>query len=193
MPRGVVDKRAIMNLCLAGKQINKLSPQTYPGAQNLIKNVGRSVYIVAKPLVCGAFQLAVSKTKPDGQNIVTEHVFEKQQFRDLLEKMIAGTARTGITIKAGALKIQGVFDQGGIFFQKWPDINALPEKLRPYGMTIHDTFMGVLGRTADRGVANSASIDNLQVLERATNGMKALVISGDKFIGDDNWKTLGPL
>lgn len=89
MPRGVVDKRAIMNLCLAGKQINKLSPQTYPGAQNLIKNVGRSVYIVAKPLVCGAFQLAVSKTKPDGQNIVTEHVFEKQQFRDLLEKMIA--------------------------------------------------------------------------------------------------------
>ncbi len=91
------------------------------------------------------------------------------------------------------MKVQGVFDQGGIFYQKWPDINALPEKFRPYGTTIHDTFMGVLGRTADRGVANSANIDNLQVLERATNGMKALVIAGDKFIGDENWKTLGPL
>jgi len=53
--------------------------------------------------------------------------------------------------------------------------------------------MGVLGRTADKGVANSANTDNLQVLERATNGMKALVIAGDKFIGDANWKSLGPL
>ncbi len=89
VPRGVIDRKAIMNLCLAGKEVNKISPQTYPGAQNLIKNAGRSVYIVGKPLVCGAFQLTISSTKPGDQNIVLEHVFEKQQFRDLLQRMMA--------------------------------------------------------------------------------------------------------
>jgi len=89
VPRGVIDKKAIMNLCLAGKEINKLSPQTYSGAQNLIKNLRRSVYVVGKPLVCGASQITSSATKPVGQSIVTEHVFEKQQFRDLLERMMA--------------------------------------------------------------------------------------------------------
>lgn len=89
--------------------------------------------------------------------------------------------------------MQGVFDQGGLFYQKWPNVNALPSQFRPYATTIHDTFMGVLGRTADSGVANSANTDNLQVLERATNGMKALVIAGNNFVGDDKWMGLGPL
>ncbi|KAI1147857.1 hypothetical protein F4825DRAFT_455071 [Nemania diffusa] len=193
MPRGVIDKKAIMNLCLAGKEINKLSPQTYTGAQNLIKTFQRSVYVVGKSLVCGAFQLTSLSAKPEDQSIVTEHVFEKQQFRDLLQKMMAGTVRTGTRLQVGALQAKVVFDQGGVFYQKWPDITALPAQFRPYGSTIHDSFMGVLGRTADKGIANSANIDNLQVLERATNGTEALVIAGNKFVGDAKWTSLGPL
>lgn len=86
--RGTRDVKNALKLCLNGAQVNRIYPQTYPGAQNLIKNVGRTVYAAGKPVSCAAFTLAKYATKPADQSIVSEHVFEKQQFRDILQRMM---------------------------------------------------------------------------------------------------------
>lgn len=53
--------------------------------------------------------------------------------------------------------------------------------------------MGVLGRTADRGASSTANFDNLQVLSRPINGVKALIVAGKAFSSTKTWTSLGPL
>lgn len=108
------DRSAIMKLCFNGQPSNSLTPQTYSGYRTIASLADKGWIHIAKPLVCGAVGLTISKTQPAGEEFVTEHVFEKQQFRNAIEWMAQGKLPGGGTLTAGAAKFQGIFDAGGV-------------------------------------------------------------------------------
>lgn len=93
-----------------------MTPQTYSGFRTIAALANKGWIHVAKPLVCGAVGLTISKVQPVGEEFVTEHVFEKQQLRNALEYMSQGKLPGGGALSAGAANIQGIFDAGGVRF-----------------------------------------------------------------------------
>lgn len=81
---------------------------------------------------------------------MTEHVFEKQEFRDAVEWMVDGHTPAGQTLTAGAAPFAGVFDNTGIFQDLWLSGN-FPSltTVRSWSGNINDAFTGLLGRTTD--------------------------------------------
>ena len=114
--RGARDRSAVMKLCFPGQPSSSLTPQTYSGFRTIAALADKGWIHVAKPLVCGAVGLTISKVQPAGEEFVTEHVFEKQQLRNALEYMSQGKLPGGGVLAAGAANIQGIFDAGGVRF-----------------------------------------------------------------------------
>ena len=107
------DQKGLMALCYDTNRVD-LIPQTYSGYRTVAKLAGRGFISVAKPLVCGAIGLTTLATAPPGEDFVTEHVLEKQQWRNALQWMFKGELPGGGALKAGKLAITGLFDQGGV-------------------------------------------------------------------------------
>lgn len=107
------DKNAILALCSGTTQVG-LIPQTYSGYRTVAKLAGRGFISVAKPLICGAVGLATLPAAPAGEEFVTEHVFEKQQWRNALQWMFEGKVPGGGVLKAGKVAFNGLFDQNGV-------------------------------------------------------------------------------
>lgn len=112
--RGARDRSGVMKLCFAGQPSSSLTPQTYSGYRTIAALADKGWIHIAKPLVCGAVGLTISNTQPAGEEFVTEHVFEKQQFRNAIEWMASGKLPGGGTLAGGAAKVQGIFDQSGV-------------------------------------------------------------------------------
>lgn len=115
LKRGARAANAIIKLCLPGGQTSSLTPQAYSGFRTVARLADKGWIHVAKPLTCGVAGLLVSKVQPeDGTEFVTEHVFEKQQFRNAIQWMAKGKLPGGSTLAAGAANLQGVFTEGGV-------------------------------------------------------------------------------
>lgn len=113
LEKRVRDQKGLMALCYDTNKVD-LIPQTYSGYKTVAKLAGRGFISVAKPLVCGAIGLTTLATAPPGEDFVTEHVLEKQQWRNALQWMFKGELPGGEALKAGKLAITGLFDQGGV-------------------------------------------------------------------------------
>lgn len=99
---------------------------------------------------------------------------------------------TGAALRAGAVPFAQVFGANGIFQQNWPrtDFPTLVDTHNWQG-NINDYFTGLLGRTADAGLANSF-IDNLQVCDRDFNVYKEYMVAGKAFISQALWSQYNP-
>lgn len=175
-----------MKLCGPNGQVANLFQISHPAHTSVLRNAPRHVFSVGSQGVCAAVGIASSASPNALYKYVTEHVFEKQEFRATIEWMMKGTTPLGNALKAGTVKFQGVFDNFGLFRDNWPTPNfpSLPA-VRSYG-NVADTFMGLLGRTSD-GVLNNANYDNLQVTDADYNRYKEFIVAGVDFIGKANW------
>lgn len=148
-------------------QRGSLIPQTYSGYRTVAGLANKGWISVGKPFVCGAVGVVVKTSKDSGVSYVTEHVFEKQSLRNIIEFMSTGTLPGGGRISIGAVP-QGVLDIGGFFFRNWPSGAGVS-----YGGTPMDTAFGALGHTANDG--SPLDTGNLQVVDADINAIKAFV------------------
>ncbi|KAI0391916.1 hypothetical protein F5Y17DRAFT_460415, partial [Xylariaceae sp. FL0594] len=155
--------------CLNNQQ-GSLIPQTYSGYRTVAGLANKGWISVGKPLVCGAIGVVVNAARDPSVNYVTEHVFEKQTLRNILQYMGKGTLPGGGSISIGAVP-QGILDIGGLFFNLWPSTAGVS-----YGGTPMDTAFGALGHTANDGSPIDAG--NLQVVDADINAIKAFVRDG---------------
>lgn len=124
-PRGPLTRRTrtskrsdFLKYCVNNQQ-GYLIPQTYSGYRTVAGLANKGWIHIGKPLVCGAVGVVVSVTQPSGIDFVTEHVFEKQSLRNILQHMAAGTLPGGGTISIGAVP-QGILSIGGVGFTFLP-------------------------------------------------------------------------
>ncbi|KAH8649259.1 chitinase [Xylariales sp. PMI_506] len=175
-----------MRLCGPQGQTASLWTQNYPGAPTVLRATGKA-FTVAKQGVCAAIGITALTTLDKKVDWVTEHVLEKQEFRDAVEWMAKGSTPSGTALTAGTAQFTGVFDDTGIFNNIWPSVN-FPSlvTVRGWSGTIADAFTGLLGRTTDAGL-NHANYDNLQVCDADFNRYKEFIVAGVDFIGLNNW------
>jgi chitinase len=184
-PRGARD-RTLMALCGPGGQKSTIYVQAYPGAASILRNTGRA-WTVAKQGLCAAAGITgLTKLSTDAK-WVTEHVLEKQEFRNALQFMAEGKTASGTALRAGAVPFTQMFGANGIFQHDWPSAN-FPTLVftRNWAGNINDFFTGLLGRTTDSGAANRF-IDNLQVCDQDFNVYKEFMAAGKGFISDNTW------
>ncbi|KAI0536383.1 chitinase [Xylaria digitata] len=187
--RGARDK--FMALCGPGGQSGSIWAQNYPGASSILRTIGKA-FTVAKSGVCAVVGITGLATLDPNVDWVTEHVFEKQEFRDAVQFMAAGETATGSSLTAGAAPFAGVFDSGGIFQDNWPT-TTFPSLtiVRDWAGNINDAFTGLLGRTTDAGL-NNAHMINLQVCDADFNRYKEYVVAGADFISQKGWNGYNP-
>ncbi|RYP77183.1 hypothetical protein DL770_007103 [Monosporascus sp. CRB-9-2] len=150
------------------------------------KGSGRA-WTVAKQGLCAAAGMTGLSTLAKNTDWVTEHVLEKQEFRNALEHMAAGQTPTGTALRAGAVPFAQVFGPNGISPQNWPTVNYPSLAFtHSWSGNINDFFTGLLGRTADAGLSNRF-IENLQVCDRDFNVYKEFMVAGRDFISRNMW------
>ncbi|GAO19284.1 hypothetical protein UVI_02063400 [Ustilaginoidea virens] len=176
-----------MKLCdrLRQSDVN-LYFQAHPGGSTIFKAT-RAAYTAAQLGVCAVPGITGLKTLASYVNWVTEHVFEKQEFRNAIQSMIDGVTAKGNALKAGAVPFS-VFDTNGLFQSNWPQ--GFPQSVsftKTWSGNIADFFTGLLGRTSDAGLQNSY-IANFQVCDEDYNAYKATIVAGHEFISDALWK-----
>ncbi|KAK3299587.1 chitinase [Chaetomium fimeti] len=184
MKRGARDH--FMKLCGPNGQQGGIWVQNYPPSTSIIRSTVRA-FTAARRGVCALAGITALTTLDPQANWVTEHVFEKQEFRDAIEWMADGHAPGGQTLTAGAAPFAGVFDTNGIFQDPWPSAN-FPSltTVRGWAGNINDAFTGLLGRTTDVGL-NNANIVNLQVCDADYNLYKEHIVAGANFISRANY------
>ncbi|KZZ87786.1 Glycoside hydrolase, subgroup, catalytic core [Moelleriella libera RCEF 2490] len=156
---------------------------------SLIFKTTRAAYTVASAGVCAVPGIAALTKLDSSVNWVTEHVFEKQEFRDAMQSMIDGVTAKGNALKAGAIPFS-VFDNNGLFQSNWPQgFSPSLSIIKSWSGTIADAFTGLLGRTSDAGLDN-AYISNLQVCDEDFNAYKATIVAGVDFISQKLWDTV---
>lgn len=106
--RGLRDRA--MKLCGPQQRSASIYVQNYPGATSIFRTTGKA-YTVAKVGVCAVVGITGLTTLDPNVDWVAEHVFEKQEFRDALEHMTAGTTPSGQALTAGAAPFS-IFDKG---------------------------------------------------------------------------------
>lgn len=104
--------KAWLTYC-ANNQVGQLVPQTYSGYRTVAGLANKGWISVGKPLVCGAVGVVVYAKQQSGVDYVTEHVFEKQSLRNILQFMASGKLPGGGTISIGKVP-QGILDIGGV-------------------------------------------------------------------------------
>ncbi|RYP37882.1 hypothetical protein DL767_002754 [Monosporascus sp. MG133] len=179
-------ERVAMALCGPQGQRSSIWVQQYPGASSILLTTGRA-WTVAKQGLCAAAGITGLSTLAKNTDWVTEHVLEKQEFRNALEHMAAGQTPTGTALRAGAVPFAQVFGPNGIFQQNWPTV-TYPSLAFTHSWSgnINDFFTGLLGRTADAGLSNRF-IENLQVCDRDFNVYKEFMVAGRDFISRNMW------
>lgn len=176
-----------MPLCgSSAGQSPSLYGMSYPGHTSVLRQPQRLAYAVANLNQCGAIGVKGTQALLAINKYVTEHVLEKQEFRNALEWMMRGITPLGNALRAGTAPFKGLFDAAGIFFAQWPTGLPTLSTVASYGPNVADTFMGLLGRTTDQGLAN-ANYDNLQVCDAGLNAYKALVVGGREFVSKATW------
>ena len=177
----VQDKGAALRFCAPGEPSTVVLPQAYSGFRTIAKIAGKGWISIAKPIICGAIGVASFPTQPANTNFVTEHVFEKQTLRNIIEYMMAGQLPGGGQITAGQALVKGIFDQTGIYFSSWP-----ANLQQSFGSTPMDTSFGALGHAQ-----SPANYDNLQVCDADLNAIKARITAGIAFISTGEWSSYG--
>jgi hypothetical protein len=179
-------ERVAMSLCGPKGQKSSIWVQTHPGASSIIRTTGKA-WTVAQQGLCAAVGLTGLSTLTPTTDWVTEHVLEKQEFRNALEYMAAGKLPGGAALRAGAVPFDKVFGVGGIFQQNWPTAAYTSLQFtHDWAGNINDFFTGLLGRTADAGLQNRF-IENLQVCDRDFNVYKEYMVAGLDFVSRSNW------
>jgi len=179
-------ERVAMALCGPQGQKSSIWVQTYPGASSIIRTTGKA-WTVAQQGLCAAVGLTGLSTLAPTTDWVTEHVLEKQEFRNALEYMAAGQTPGGTALRAGAVPFAQVFGANGIFQQNWPSATYTSLQFTHNWVgNINDFFTGLLGRTADAGLGNRF-IENLQVCDRDFNVYKEYMVAGLDFVSRSNW------
>lgn len=189
-PRGARE-RVAMALCGPQGQRSSIWVQQYPGASSIILTTGRA-WTVAKQGLCAAAGVSGLSTLAKGTDWVTEHVLEKQEFRNALEYMAAGETPSGKALRAGAVPFNQVFGSAGIFQDNWPSSTFTSLSFtHSWVGNINDFFTGLLGRTTDQGLTNRF-IENLQVADRDFNVYKEFVVAGKDFVSQNLWSQYNP-
>ncbi|KAJ5113892.1 glycoside hydrolase family 18 protein [Penicillium angulare] len=185
------DKGAALAFCAPGQPATYMYPQTYSGFRTIARLANKGWITIAKPAICGAIGVTSFLTQPSNTNFVTEHVFEKQTLRNIIEYMMKGTLPGGGTLTAKAANVAGIFDATGIFFNDWPST------LSPsWGTSPVITAFGALGHAQA-----PANYDNLQVCDADLNAIKAKhrcltstkITACHAFISSTAWANFGPL
>ncbi|KAI0204199.1 hypothetical protein F4808DRAFT_457299 [Astrocystis sublimbata] len=181
-----------MRICGPNGQTGSIWVQNYPGATSILRTTAKA-FTVAKPGVCATLGVVGLLNLDPKVDWVAEHVFEKREFRDAVEWMVAGKTATGTALTAGASPLRGVFDANGIFQENWPTAN-FPSLtvVKGWAGNINDTFTGLLGRTTDAGL-NNANIVNLQVCDADFNRYKEYAVAGADFISQKGWTAYNAL
>ncbi|OHE94512.1 glycosylhydrolase family 18-9, partial [Colletotrichum orchidophilum] len=180
-----------MKLCVFNEQTSSIYTHNYPGATSVIRSTGKA-FTVAKQGVCAAVGIAALNNLDPNTNWVTEHVFEKQEFRDAVEWMMDGNTPKGVALIAGKAPFTGVFDLNGLFQDIWPSKTYTSlVVVRDWAGNINDAFTGLLGRTSDQGL-NNANIVNLQVCDADFNRYKEFIVAGSDFMSQATWKNFNP-
>ncbi|KAJ1323422.1 chitinase [Microdochium nivale] len=189
--RGVLQRRGerdsvAMLLCGPNNQRSSIWVQNYPKALSIL-GITRKAWTVAKQGLCAAVGIQGLSTLQKTVDWVTEHVLEKQEFRNALQFMAAGKTATGAALRAGAVPFAQVFGPNGIFQENWPSANYPTLAFtHDWQGNINDFFTGLLGRTADLGL-NNRFTDNLQVCDRDFNVYKEYMVAGSDFISRALW------
>lgn len=161
--------------------------KNYPGTTSLanrgrqfagvVKSGAKTAICLSLPLVQGARQL--------GTKYVTEHVMELQTPAQFASSMLKGVLRSGAQAPGAASGYNWglVFGSNGYIFQTWSKLGAsLPSGLQ--GKTPAEAIFYALGSTDDIG--------NLQILDAATNSLKAAVWQiFENIISDKRWNAAG--
>ena len=179
--RRTSDKGAALKFCAPGQPATVILPQTYSGFRTVAKIAGKGWITIAKPAICGAIGVTSFLTQPANTKFVTEHVFEKQTLRNIIEYMMAGQVPGGGQLSAGQALVKGIFDQTGIYFSNWP-----ANLQQSFGSTPEDTSFGTLGHAQ-----SPANYDNLQVCDADLNAIKARITAGIAFISTGEWSSYG--
>ncbi|KAL4904228.1 hypothetical protein BDW74DRAFT_185842 [Aspergillus multicolor] len=189
-PRGARE-RVAMALCGPNGQRSSIWVQQYPGASSILLTTGRA-WTVAKQGLCAAAGITSLSTLASGTDWVTEHVLEKQEFRNALEYMAAGETPNHVALTEGAVPFTQVFGPHGIFQHNWPTTTYTSLSFtHNWAGNINDYFTGLLGRTSDSGLSNRF-IENLQVCDRDFNVYKEYMVKGWDFISRNMWDNYNP-
>ena len=175
------DLGAGLKFCAPGVPPTVIYPQTYSGFRTIAKLANKGWIAVAKPAICGVIGVASFATQPSNTNFVTEHVYEKQSLRNVLQYMTNGALPGGGTLTAGKAVVAGVFDATGAYFSSWP-----ANLQQSFGGTPMDTSFGILGHAEA-----PANYDNLQVCDADLNAIKARITAGFAFLSTGEWGTYG--
>ena len=183
--RGLVrrtsDKGAGLKFCAPGQPNTVILPQTYSGFRTIAKLSGKGWITIAKPAICGAIGVASFATQPAFTKFVTEHVFEKQTLRNILQYMMNGELPGGGQLTAGKALVQGIFDATGIYFSPWPT-----NLQQSFGSSPVETSFGALGHAQ-----SPANYDNLQVCDADLNAIKARISACFAFLSTGEWSLFG--
>ena len=179
--RRTPDTGAALKFCAPGQPNTVILPQTYSGFRTVAKIAGKGWITIAKPAICGAIGVASFLTQPANIKFVTEHVFEKQSLRNIIEYMMAGQLPGGGQLTAGRAVVTGIFDLTGIYFSDWPT-----NLQQTFGSSPMDTSFGALGHAQ-----SPANYDNLQVCDADLNAIKARITAGIAFISTGEWNSYG--
>ncbi|KAM5465149.1 putative chitinase [Microsporum ferrugineum] len=174
----------VMKLCAPGPRTYSIYTQNNPGASSIFRFTNAAC-TTAKQGLCAAAGIKFLTSLDPAIDWVAEHVFEKQEFRNIVQSMVEGVTAAGNTIRAGAAPHR-VFDSNGIFQQNWPAGFPNLQIAKTWAGNINDAFTGILGRTSDAGL-NNAYIANLQVCDADFNAYKDYVVAGSKFVSDQIW------
>jgi chitinase len=160
-PRGRVAK-----ICLPKGKSNSFKAKYYPGVLPLSAR-GRQFYGAMKTGVqtglCAALPLVLGP-RVLGEDYVTEHVMELQTPAQFANSMLKGLLPSGATAPGSGYDWTQVFGPNGYMFQTWAQLGISPPSGLT-GATPQDALYNALGSTAD--------INNLQILDAATNSLKA--------------------
>ncbi|KAJ5958894.1 glycoside hydrolase family 18 protein [Penicillium vulpinum] len=169
-------------ICQNKKQISKFSAKPYSPVS--ILSTSRQFFGVvksgAKSALCNGLPVVLGK-RALGTNYVVEHVTELQTPAQFATSMLSGKLPSGAAAPGAASNYDWtqVFSQNGYFFQTWNQLGiSQPSGLS--GSTPAESVAIALGSSKD--------INNLQILEAPTNGLKAAawqlfknIISDDRF------------
>lgn len=159
----------IVNICAATNAVlNTFEASNYPGVPTLA-NRGRSFYGASRAVqqgLCVALPLIFEKDP--SESYVTEHVMELQTIGQFGYSMLSGKLPSGNAAPGGTYDWSQVFGPTGYFTQTWEQLKiSAPDGLT--GTSPANAVANALGSTGD--------INNLQILDAATNSLKAAVSS----------------
>ncbi|KAJ6086050.1 glycoside hydrolase family 18 protein [Penicillium sp. IBT 16267x] len=163
VPRG----SRIAKICQNKKQISQFNAKGYSPV-NVLSNSRQFFGVVksaAKSAICNGLPIVLGK-RVLGTNYVVEHVTELQTPAQFATSMLSGKLPSGAVAPGAASNYDWtqVFSQSGYFFQTWSQLGiSQPSGLS--GSTPAESVAMALGSSSD--------INNLQILESPTNGLKA--------------------